>query len=203
MEKDTIDALLERYLGLVDQYTKLRAELTGLQAGVYQDLARANFSAERGIRYGQDFYDDRMQSLRRLSIIQDGGDEDNGSYPRFEVVPRISKDASEGEHEGDDKSDVEPESKVVKDDDEEGEKKDASEATVTQKPGDPLRWFGLLTPMPLRQAQGRAVRAVEEIIPKLASVDAEMSAVEIRVRRARKRRAKAEAAAEKEMRSSS
>ena len=57
---------------------------------------------------------------------------------------------------------------------------------------DPIRWFGILTPLPLRQAQAHAIQAVEKLIPKLASVSAEMATVELAVRRLRKKRTKAE-----------
>ncbi|KAJ3475932.1 hypothetical protein NLG97_g9292 [Lecanicillium saksenae] len=63
-----IDELLERYLGLVDQYARLRAELAVLQQGVFQNLARANFTSDRGARYGPDQYDERMQASRRLVV---------------------------------------------------------------------------------------------------------------------------------------
>jgi hypothetical protein len=69
----------------------------------------------------------------------------------------------------------------------------------TVKPVDPLRWFGILTPLPLRQAQGHAIKAVEEIIPRLATLSTAMAAVELEVRRARKKRAKAEKAGEKKL----
>jgi len=204
MADDTIDNLLERYLGLVDEYTKLRAALTDLQAGLYQDIARANFAAERGIRYGQDFYDDRMQSLRRLLITQESDADDDAGYAGFKVVARVSTDSGEGQgpeshgtgtDPGDDQGDEKPEAEAA-------EAAQPAAAASTQKQRDPLRWFGLLAPMPLRQAQARAVQAVEQMIPRLASIDAEMAAVEIQVRRARKRRAKAEAAVAKERRAS-
>lgn len=51
---------------------------------------------------------------------------------------------------------------------------------------DPLLMFGILTPPILRQAQSSAIELVEEIIPRLASVDAEMREAEIGIRRARK-----------------
>lgn len=63
----------------------------------------------------------------------------------------------------------------------------------TNKPKDPIRMFGILTPKALRLAQGGAIKMVEDLVPKLASVDAEMKEVEIKIRRARKHRAKAEA----------
>ncbi|KAK0711657.1 hypothetical protein B0H67DRAFT_441996, partial [Lasiosphaeris hirsuta] len=137
-----IDSLLQRYLTLLDEYTRLRAALNTVQSGIYHDLARANFSAERGIRYGQDYYDDRMQAIRRVAVAAPSGKEEP---PKYQQKP----------------------------------------------PPDPLRWFGILTPMPLRHAQTQAARAVEELLPQLATVSAAMAAVELAVRRARKKRAKA------------
>lgn len=55
---------------------------------------------------------------------------------------------------------------------------------------DPLLMFGVLTPPTLRQAQSSATELVEDIVPRLASVDAEMRELEIEIRRARKRFAK-------------
>lgn len=42
---------------------------------VYHHISRANFSAERGIRYGQDFYDERVQASTRLEITPSSSDE--------------------------------------------------------------------------------------------------------------------------------
>jgi hypothetical protein len=65
-------------------------------------------------------------------------------------------------------------------------------------PKDPLRMFGFLTPSSLRQAQTESIKTVENVIPKLVSLDMELKAVEIKIRRARKWKAKAEAKEEKE-----
>ncbi|KAI5863077.1 hypothetical protein GGS23DRAFT_596846 [Durotheca rogersii] len=156
-ETDPVDALLERYLGLVDEYAGLRAQLGRLQAGMYQDLARANFAGERGARFGRDHYDARMQAARRVAVTPDP-DPDPGSD---DAVPRVA---------------------VVL-------------ATTAAAAADPLRWYGLLAPPPLRRAQARAVEAVERVVPQLVSVGAQMQRLEIEVRRARKRRAKTDAAA--------
>jgi coiled-coil domain-containing protein 115 len=178
-----IDPLLERYLGLLDEYTQMRAELSRLQTGMYQNIARANFSAERGMRYGQDYFDDRMQASRILQITTDHRD-----LPRFKVaVSQHSEgpdtETDEGSGKNDDKEHTEGcrDNKNLKDAKTDGKK----------KPVNPLHWYGLLTPLPLRQAQTLAVQSIEEVIPKLVSVNAEMLAVEIEVRRARKKRAKA------------
>ncbi|KAK8041971.1 hypothetical protein PG993_006494 [Apiospora rasikravindrae] len=208
-EMGDIDHLLEQYLHLLHEYTSLRAELNKLQAGIYQNLARANFAAERGMRYGQDQYDDRMQASRRVVALPSSS---SSARPTFEVVKVEGSDTAAAaeasvsksdeavasevqgtirEEEGDKKEEEEVKDSLAK------ETKPKSSEPKAKKTIDPLRWFGLITPMPLRQAQAQSFQAVEDIVPKLVSINAEMAEVEIEVRRARKKRAKAEAAARK------
>jgi hypothetical protein len=181
MDQDHIDSLLERYLALLDEYTRLRDRLTRLQSGVYQGIARANFSAERGLRYGQDQYDGRMRALRVLDIRVDQG----GSVPSFVVVDA----ATTAQIVDDGDVDSGSEEEVGRKDGNGEQEKEKDE--VATKPVDPLRWFGLLAPMSLRNAQGLSVEAVEQVIPRLVTVNAEMLNLEIEVRRARKKRSKA------------
>ncbi|KAK1640495.1 hypothetical protein BDP81DRAFT_420176 [Colletotrichum phormii] len=212
METDHIDGLLERYLLLLDEYTALRERLSGTQAGMYQNIARANFSAERGVRYGPDYYDQRMRASRTLEVaVNDRG------VPRFEVVkaaddgdavtePKVeaaedgvSAAAAAKSGDVDEAPGMESEgvtSSVGEETEKEAEKeKEKTKQNKKKKSNDPLRWFGILAPMSLRQAQTLSVQAVQDVIPRLVSVDAEMKDIEIEVRRARKRRAKAEAVA--------
>ncbi|KAH8894930.1 hypothetical protein GQ53DRAFT_71433 [Thozetella sp. PMI_491] len=185
MTADPVDALLERYLALLDEYTQLRARLSTLQSAMFQSIARANFAAERGMRYGQDHYDERMQAARRVRIT----DADAAGIPGFETIQHEEQPRRESEV-ASDKEEVEKE---------EGDASAHEEnEQLALRKRDPLRWFGLFTPMPLRQAQSQAVEAVETVIPKLVSVSAEMFAVEIEVRRARKRRANAQVSQEKQ-----
>ena len=167
MDPASIDGLLERYLVLLDEYTSLRSALGTLQSSMYHSITRANFSAERGLRYGPDHYDDRMQALRRVRVTSS----DTGLVS-FAVAQQADI--------------VEPDEGGSGDD------------TAHPRAGDPLQWFGILTPGSLRHAQSQAIQAVQDVIPRLASVDAEMASIEIQVRRARKKRAKAEAAEKKE-----
>lgn len=128
-----IDALLERYLGLLDEYTALRADLARLQAQCFQHLARANFAAERGARYGADCYDERMQASRGVVVdVGDGSasssaaatgrddDEKNqyhyvnvvssllSSSPTFRVVAFPGDDGDDGNDGGDKAEEEEP-----------------------------------------------------------------------------------------------
>src|SRR6266699_1907444 len=155
MESRSVDELLEHYLTLLDEYTTLRSTLSTLQSGMYYDVARANFSAERGSRYGQDHYDDRMQALRRVHIRQtDAGVPSSSVSSGVDVA---SRDVSEG-------GENQPQEGSVPE----------SAARATSRSKDPLRWFGILTPMPLRLAQSQGIQAVEQVIPRLASLSAEM-----------------------------
>ncbi|KAM0436155.1 hypothetical protein ACHAPT_003047 [Fusarium lateritium] len=181
-----IDELLERYLGLLDEYTQLRQNLSQLQSNVYQNIARANFAGERGMRYGQDHYDERMQAIRLLDI-----EVDEKEVPTFSMVDAPAEEPEKEEDAATKGNDEEPEHEAEKDSTRESSQK-------KPKNWNPLHWYGIFAPMPLRTAQTQSIQAVEQIIPRLVTVNAEMLSVEIEVRRARKRRAKAEAAAKNE-----
>lgn len=206
MDPDTIDALLERYLALLDEYTTLRARLSQLQTGMFQHLARANFSAERGMRYGPDFYDERMQALRQVSISTEGGlpiftvshssraggvvnDDDSRQNPPPDSTPPVEEE--EKEEEAAAAEGAPPGEPAPATDD----KAESEAGPKKQNARDPLRWFGVLTPLSLRQTQACAAETVDEVVPRLASLSAEMQDLEIQVRRARKKRAKERAAA--------
>lgn len=219
MDQDHIDDLLERYLSLLDEYTRLRTRLSTVQSGVFHNIARANFTGERGLRYGSNQYDDRMQASRLLNIAlrngnnevevgRDGGGEDEGGrgLVEFTVAPKASDRThgttktgnGSGENEDNAASVGGDENKSQTDADGIRQPRKEESKKTASKSGDPLRWFGLLTPMPLRDAQSQSIEAVEQVIPRIATVSAEMLHLEIEVRRARKKRSKAEAAERKE-----
>ena len=77
------------------------------------------------------------------------------------------------------------------DSDHETKSEPKSEPSKGPKSRDPLRWFGILSPPSLRQAQSSSSKLVETAV-KLSTVDAEMKGVEIEIRRARKRKVKSE-----------
>lgn len=204
MDQQHIDSLLERYLSLIDEYSRLRAELTKLQTGVYQNIARANFTGERGMRYGQDHYDERMRALRVLDI--ELGEDNVPNFAMRNLDPPVDGAAGddrnqeepndskeEEEKQGEKKADVT--SNPVESTDERRNDEKNKDGKKTKKPNhNPLHWFGLLAPQPLRAAQTLSIQAVEEAIPRLVAVNAEMEHVEIEIRRAKKKRAKAMAA---------
>ena len=78
-----------------------------------------------------------------------------------------------------------------------GSTDDSKRNNNTPQSRDPILMFGLFVPPSLRTAQKEAINMLENIIPQLINIDAEMKTTEISIRRARKHRAKAEGEVEK------
>ncbi|CAK7268472.1 hypothetical protein SEPCBS119000_003079 [Sporothrix epigloea] len=213
MASESIDELLARYLGLLHEYTELRSQLSTHQSSMFSHLARANFTAERGFRYGPDHFDSRMKALARLEIAENSRcAEKTASFAVVRITEKLRVEAGAAEMEGgngDDTVDVgdnDGRKENVHDSEEFDEKereKDVKKKKKQEPDGlrNPLQWFGVLTPMALRQAQQDAITTVDSILPRLASLDAEMMSVEIEVRRARKKRARDVAARVKKLES--
>ncbi|KAJ2898607.1 hypothetical protein MKZ38_003804 [Zalerion maritima] len=258
-----IDLLLFRYLDLIDSYMTLTSLLTRVHTAMHVNLAKANFVAPHGERFGPERFPTTMEARWRVDVTvadyepparaevaeepaKAAGDKDaedescslsgedselggpsilelvriiklGGGIPTFRVINRHSEDAdlptdrlSLNPHRGDsagaggernvDHAENEDES------DDSYEKVDpfpAAQAdpgdTTTAKaipprkkpsPHDPLFWISALPTQTLRTAQSQAVVFVTEVVPGLATVAAEMRAVEIKIRRLRKHRAK-------------
>jgi len=201
---EEIDRLLEHYLTLLHQYDALRSDLSTLQSSIQQDIARANFDAPRGVRYGRDLYDQRVQAARLCRVT--ARPETGAAVFEIATVGRRDSDRGQGTEGGlqdgvldgeEKRTDVPKEDAGVQpgkaDVDGEAPEEEDAQAARASRSRDPIRMFGILTPRALRRAQGGAVKMVEDIVPRLVSLDAEMKEVEIQVRRARKHRAKAEA----------
>jgi len=91
-----LDDLLKQYLGFLDEYHTARQELSRHFSTGFFNLAQANRSAGPGRRYGQDYYDERMQASRRVSVIMD----EEGSRVRIsstapEVTPAEQNEKEE------------------------------------------------------------------------------------------------------------
>ncbi|KAH0543740.1 hypothetical protein FGG08_001922 [Glutinoglossum americanum] len=157
-----LNQLLEQYLALLDQYQSLRTELTKSLSSGYISLAEANFLSTGRVKYGQDFYDERMQATKRLNSPL--GEDD--LIPSFELVqPTPGTPGSESK------------TNLVT--------HESSATTGKRVPNDPLRWFGILVPPALRNTQREFTDAVN-IVPKLVEVIAQMDLCEKRIKEARK-----------------
>lgn len=201
---DNLDTLLERYLTLLDTYTTTQQQLTAhLQSG-YLSLAKANFDSSNRTRYGQDFYDERMQALRRMRM-DEGAEEDAGKAAmRLSVVMMGSGQEQTPSRDGKEGSGTRvqlpspPPTPAADDEDEEEEDEDEDtedpsqqeEPTATDEKTpqiqDPIRMFGLLVPRSLRSAQGSFTSAVTGPVPDLVNVNRQMRMLENEIGRLRK-----------------
>ncbi|CUS15449.1 unnamed protein product [Tuber aestivum] len=157
---DHLDQLYLTYLDTVDTYQSLRTSLATHFSAGFLTLAQANFnSTSGGRRYGADFYDERMTAIRGVEV---GG----GVFECRLLQP----EAKEGEGE---------QREETKDTDREGSELNTvekpKEQTPTIDPRDPIRWFGILVPPALRQAQSEFTLSVQTIIPQLTTTASKLA----------------------------
>lgn len=155
---DHLDQLYLTYLDTIDTYQSLRTSLATHFSTGFLTLAQANYnSTSGGRRYGADFYDERMTAIRGVEV-GDGVFE----CKLFELEKK-----------------EEEQSKEIKDTDQEASESDApekpEEQTPTIDPRDPIRWFGILVPPALRQAQSEFTLSVQTIIPQLTTTIAKLA----------------------------
>ncbi|ODH28073.1 hypothetical protein ACO22_04011 [Paracoccidioides brasiliensis] len=197
-----LDSVLEHYLFLLDQQQLLHEEIGRQFSAGFFSLARANRSCPPGRRYGEDYYDERMKAMRKLSIsppstiefLQNSPDatsNQTGSNPTFVIKnvflpssPAKGVDKGDPESQNDEKgsstSSPSRSSSLDPPGISEEPQQPSSNAPPPQSPN-PLNWFGILVPTALRSAQQTFSEVVEGAIPALANVITEMREVEKKV----------------------
>ncbi|KAF2838995.1 hypothetical protein M501DRAFT_933925 [Patellaria atrata CBS 101060] len=177
-----LDAQLTKYLHLLDSYQSARATLSRQLSQGFLSLAQANFSNGGRTRYGQDYYDERMKAIRRVNVK-----EENGTISYSISIASDGLSASQVKTE--EEEDAESSSYASKENNEDSpasdEKAEASEG-FQKGPTNPLHWFGILVPPPLRSAQKSFETAVEQPLPALVKLTKDMRELEIEISRLRK-----------------
>ncbi|KAJ4286753.1 hypothetical protein N0V90_013005 [Kalmusia sp. IMI 367209] len=182
-----LDELLEQYLHTLDAYQKAQQQLSKHLSSGYMSLAQANFNNAAHTRYGQDYYDERMQASRQISL---SGDEKKTTFsikspapgtpePQAESSPLPKDDTPETKESHTDKETESTSSDAT------GEKTDTSQSKIVQ-PTNPIRWFGVLVPPALRVAQTSFVSAVEGPVLELPTLVKGLKQQEIEIGRLRK-----------------
>ncbi|KAL8952208.1 MAG: hypothetical protein Q9222_001863 [Ikaeria aurantiellina] len=143
-------------------------------------MMRANFTNPNRIRYGQDFYDARMQASTTFDVHSSlkNSTELELLLHSLRVTTTLEKS--------------EMTARVPEFEDEDGEESLArstrkAKSTSTVPAQDPLRWFGILVPAALKASQASFRKTVTGTIPDLANVSNEMKQLEIEIRRTRKK----------------
>lgn len=215
--KDRLNDLWIQYLDFLDRYDKAQKELSTHLSSVsnsllscclsqtfdnrqgFFSLAQANFKSPDHIRYGQDYYDERMQASRLASVSVD----DDG-YAKIQSIARAeaqSEDATTGHSDRvEDKQQptppgTPPAETATRPDDE----KDAAKEAEAEKPvkaeqtvKDPIKWFGVLVPPQLRSCQSSFISAVEGPVCEATNAARAMRTTEVAIRKLRKDIKKAE-----------
>ena len=174
-----LDNLFEQYLELLDQYTTLRQELSETFSAGFFTLAQAQRTSTLGAgrRYGPECYDQRMKAQRKLQI-----DQHDGAGTKY-TVRKVQQAKGEGADEerpvntGSGGASPKQEQTLK---DSQGEQETTKQKRPKPDPAhrDPLTWFGILAPPALRQTQSHFVKAVEQSMPSLLSIESRMRALE-------------------------
>ncbi|KAF2805390.1 uncharacterized protein BDZ99DRAFT_480768 [Mytilinidion resinicola] len=152
-------------------------------------LAQANY--HNRTRFGQDYYDERMQASRHVSL-QMKDDVPSFTVSKSEPQETLSKDESEKPGAPEQPSKNEPQADRPEPSEKTSDVRSSDENPTSTKSVDPIRWFGILVPPALRSAQSSFVSAIEGPIPRLATLSKELRNLQIEIGRARKRLRKIE-----------
>ena len=207
---DQLDALWIRYLTLLHDYTNAQAAIKKHMSSGFFTLAQANFKSNRG-RYGQDYYDQRAVATTRvnlqaknesISLKVEKRPITTAEQPTAESAKENSSASEKKDVESPVKSQPvqlpspeatpEPETRGGSANPEADTKSDST--ADHEKPRshidthDPIRWFGILVPSTLRQAQKSFSSALldEGSVTKAVNCSRGMREVEIEIRKLRK-----------------
>lgn len=217
-----MDALWTRYLTLLDEYVLAQATIKKQMASGFLSLAQANFKSPTR-RYGQDYYDDRAMASARVRITETehgtqmaivrhtfGNVVDEKSIAISSIDTR-SED-SDGDKGGPKSESTQlpspsptpepqrPESSDEKHDDGASDVSNINTGSTAHpvsfgpSPHDPIRWFGILVPPPLRAAQKSFSASVQDGggVVQAANAARELRDTEAQLRKLRKLIKKAE-----------
>lgn len=191
-----LDDLLERYLGLLDEYSQLRTQLSDTFSKGFLNLALAQRNSYQGSgrRYGQDGYDERMKAYRQVCIEQqerivkyyDKKDKEQHSETsqslRFDVVDRTAIESTNQRRislattKQALQEDVCGPSQPGKGSAFENSEQGSNEQQKLYR--DPLTWYGILVPPALRQSQSNFSDIAQQLVPRLLTTASEMETVE-------------------------
>ncbi|KAL4773645.1 hypothetical protein BDW60DRAFT_184095 [Aspergillus nidulans var. acristatus] len=84
---ESLDALLEKYLHLLDKHQRLQHVLASKLSSGFLSLAHANYTCPPGRRYGADYYDGRMKASRRVILRPPSSTDREDSTAKLESPP--------------------------------------------------------------------------------------------------------------------
>lgn len=181
-----IDTLLETYLENLDQYTKLRDQLSKDLSNGFLSLAHANKNTTMGRRYGEENYDERIKAGRIVKIdsqrlhspqeeSEKKAEEPTDSAPKDDNIP--SNPDFQNTHPSSSSEEPIPSFKVLSLYPPTSTSPSPSQSWQPH-PKNPINQFSPLPPPPLRAAQNFFTSAVADSIPELLNVTEKMRYLE-------------------------
>ncbi|KAL4906882.1 hypothetical protein BDW74DRAFT_176484 [Aspergillus multicolor] len=89
----SLDALLEKYLHLLDKHQRLQNDLASKLSSGFLSLAHANYTCPPGRWYGADYYDERMKASRRVILQHPLSSNEKDSNAEAEGQPQTDTSA--------------------------------------------------------------------------------------------------------------
>ncbi|CAN9241810.1 unnamed protein product [Alternaria sp. RS040] len=169
---DLLDAKLEHYLHTLHEYQEAMQQLSKELSSA---LRKVHIAEHGSAKSDQPYF-----SVYSPFATTQHSDPDNTSNSTEQANEAQGSDLPKAK--GDDaKSTPDPNSQSSQ-----SSEKAKEESSSTEKPTDPLRWFGILVPPALRTAQSTFVSAVEGPIPQLVTILRDLRTQEIEIGRIRK-----------------
>ena len=199
--RDQLDALWEKHLTLLDSYHQAQQQIARHFSSGFFDLAQATFKSTTRVRYGQEYYDDRMQATTRFEASVDNKDVSHLALkPNDTPSPSTKhsdKESSEKSTNSKDepnkqRQEEKPDQQEEKDKSEEQEDKPDDKERTHTKVRDPLHWFGILVPPSLRAFQKSFKSAIHDPVIDAANSAQALRRVDMDIRKLRKDIKKAE-----------
>ncbi|KAI4717899.1 hypothetical protein E4T48_05916 [Aureobasidium sp. EXF-10727] len=208
---DQLDTLWEKHLTLLDSYNQAQQQIARHFSSGFFNLAQATFKSTTRVRYGQEYYDDRMQATTRLDASVDDKD-----VPRLALkindTSFSTKDSHKQKTDGsDEKAEKEQEDtpsqqptppptplreseERTTEEERQQNKSDTAEGDEAKpkNPRDPLHWYGILVPPSLRSSQKSFQSAINESVIDAANSAQALRRIDMEIRKLRKDIKKAE-----------
>jgi len=205
--RDQLDALWEKHLILLDSYHQAQQQIARHFSSGFFDLAQATFKSTTRVRYGQEYYDDRMQATTRFEASVDNKDVSLLALKLNDTSSPSTKDSNKDsnkesiEKSPDSKKDHNRETQENKADEQEerdnaeGQEQEAKsddKEKAHNKVRNPLHWYGILVPPSLRASQKSFNSAIHGPVINAANLAQALRRVDMDIRKLRKDIKKAE-----------
>jgi hypothetical protein len=195
--RDQLDALWEIHLILLDSYHQAQQQIARHFSSGFFNLAQATFRSTTRVRYGQEYYDDRMQATTRFEASVNDRDIPHlalkvNDTPSTSTKP-LNEDSSEKPSDANEMPDEQrkydkPEEQGEKDNPEEQEQEDKPDdkEKAHNKVRDPLHWYGILVPPSLRSSQKAFNSAIHDPVIDAVNSAQALHRVDMDIRKLRK-----------------